>query len=70
MPGYAKIMKDMFTNKRSVSFEYVDRMQHCSTIATSSLVQKKEEPCNFSIPCTIMLLYFVKVCVIWVLVLI
>ena len=35
-------------------------MQHCSAIATRSLVQKKEDPGAFTIPCTIGLLYFVK----------
>ena len=41
MPGYAKFMKDLVTKKRSVTFEYDDRMQHCSAIATRSLLQKK-----------------------------
>ena len=35
-------------------------MQHCSAIATRSLVQKKEDPGAFTIPCTIGLLHFVK----------
>ena len=39
--GYAKFMKDLVTKKRSVTFEDDDRMQHCSAIATRSLVQKK-----------------------------
>ena len=38
MPGYAKFMKDLVTQKRSVTFEDDDRMQHCSAIATRSLV--------------------------------
>ena len=38
MPGYAKFMKDLVTKKRSVTFEDDDRMQHCSAIATRSLV--------------------------------
>ena len=42
MPGYAKFMKDMVTKKRSISFEDDDWMQHCSVIATNSLVQKKK----------------------------
>ena len=41
MPGYAKFMKDLVTKKRSVTFEDDDRLQHCSAIATRSLVQKK-----------------------------
>ena len=38
MPGYAKFMKDLVTKKRSVTFEDDDRTQHCSAIATRSLV--------------------------------
>ena len=41
MSGYAKFMKDLVTKKRSVTFEDNDRLQHCSAIATRSLVQKK-----------------------------
>ena len=60
MPGYAKFMKDMVTNKRSVSFEDDNQMQHCSAIATRSLVQKKEDPGAFIIPSTIGLLHFAR----------
>ena len=35
-------------------------MQHCSAIATRSLVQNKEHPGAFNIPCTIGLLDFAK----------
>ena len=35
-------------------------MQHCSAIATRSLVIKKEDPDAFTIPCTIGLLHFSK----------
>ena len=35
-------------------------MQHCHAIATRSLVQKKEDPGAFIIPCTIGLLHFAK----------
>ena len=38
MPGYAKFMKVLVTKKRSVIFENANRMQHCSAIATRSLV--------------------------------
>ncbi|KAK4726756.1 hypothetical protein R3W88_031673 [Solanum pinnatisectum] len=60
IPGYAKFMKDMVTKKRAVSFEDDDRLQHYSAIATRSLVQKKEGPGAFTIPCTIELLHFAK----------
>ena len=35
-------------------------MQHCSAIATRSLVQKKEDPGAFTIPCTVGSLHFAK----------
>ncbi|KAK4726729.1 hypothetical protein R3W88_031646 [Solanum pinnatisectum] len=60
MPGYAKFMKDVVKKKREVSFEYDDILQHCSAIATRSLVQKKEDPGDFTISCTIGLLHFAK----------
>ncbi|XP_069154582.1 uncharacterized protein [Solanum lycopersicum] len=60
MLGYAKFMKDMVTKKGSVIFEDDNRMQHCSAIATRSLVQKKEDSVAFTIPCTIGLLHFEK----------
>ena len=60
MLGYAKFMKDMVTKKRSVTFEDDDRMQHCSAIATRSLIQKKEDSGAFIIPCTAGSLHFAK----------
>ena len=60
MPGYAKFMKDLVTKKRLVTFEDDDRLQHCSAIATRSLVQKKEDPGAFTIPCTVGSLHFAK----------
>ena len=60
MPGYAKFMKDLVTKKRSATFEDDDRLKHCSATATRSLVQKKEDPGAFTIPCTTGLLHFAK----------
>ncbi|XP_049364537.1 uncharacterized protein LOC125829343 [Solanum verrucosum] len=60
MPGYAKFMKDLVTKKRVVSFEDDDELQHCSAIATRSLLQKKEDREAFTIPCTTGLLHFPK----------
>jgi len=66
MPGYAKFMKDLVTNKRSVTFEDENRIQHCSAIATTSLVQKKNDPGEFTIPWTVWSLHFGKaLCDIW-----
>ena len=42
MPSYVKFMKDLVTKKRSVTFEDDGRMQHCSAIATISLVIRKK----------------------------
>ncbi|KAK4709871.1 hypothetical protein R3W88_004384 [Solanum pinnatisectum] len=53
-------MKDLVTKKWAVSFENDDKLQHCSAIATRSLVQKKEDPGAFTIPCIIGLLHFAK----------
>ena len=60
MPGYAKFVKDLVTKKRSATFEDDNRMQHCSAIATRSLVQKKEDSGAFTILCTVRSLHFVK----------
>ena len=50
----------MLKQTRSVTFEDDDRLQHCSAIATRSLVQKKEDLGAFTIPCTVGSLHFVK----------
>ena len=60
MSGYAKFMKDLVNKKRLVTFEDDDRRQHCSAIATRSLVQKNEDPGAFTIPCTDGSLHFAK----------
>ena len=38
MLAYEKFMNDLVTKKRSVTFKDDDRLQHCSAIATRSLV--------------------------------
>ena len=60
MSSYAKFMKDLVTKKRLVTFEDDDRLQHCSVIATRSLIQKKEHLGAFTIPCTVGSLHFAK----------
>ena len=60
MSGYAKFMKYLVTKKRSVTLEDDDRLQHCIAIATRSLVQKKDYPGAFTIPCTVGSLHFAK----------
>ncbi|PHT24754.1 hypothetical protein CQW23_35573 [Capsicum baccatum] len=60
MPGYAKFIKDLLTKKRAASYELADNVHHCSAIATRSLVQKKADPRDLTIPCTIGSLDFAK----------
>ena len=60
MPSYGKFIKHVFTKKKPVTLEDDDRIQHCSAIATRSLVQKKVDPGAFIIPCTIGSLHFAK----------
>ncbi|XP_015161557.1 uncharacterized protein [Solanum tuberosum] len=60
MPRYAKFMKDLVTKKRAVSFENDEKLQHCSAISSRSLVQNKEDPGAFTIPCTIGKMHFAK----------
>ena len=38
MHGYVKFMKDLVTKKWAVSFEDENKLQHCSSIVTRSLV--------------------------------
>ena len=61
MSGYAKLMKDMVTKKRSVRFEDDDRMQHYSAISIRSFVQKNDDLLTFTIQYTIGLLHFAKI---------
>lgn len=49
MPGYIKFIKNLVTKKQTVSFELMDNVHHCSTIAFRSLVEKKKDPEAFTI---------------------
>ena len=60
MSRYAKFMKDLVTMKRSVTFKDDDRLQHCSAIATRSLIQEKKDSGAFTIPGTVGSLHFAK----------
>lgn len=53
MLSYLKFMNDFVTKKRTLSFEPIDNMHHCSAIASRFLVEKKEYSRAFIIPGTI-----------------
>ena len=57
--GYATFIKYLVIKKIG-HFEDERRIQHCSVIATRSLVQKKEDQGAFIIPCIVGLLHFAK----------
>ncbi|XP_070031727.1 uncharacterized protein [Nicotiana tomentosiformis] len=52
MPGYAKFMKDVVTNKRSMNCETI-KMTHQVSVIVNSMALKLEDPGAFTIPCTI-----------------
>ncbi|XP_049358593.1 uncharacterized protein LOC125823236 [Solanum verrucosum] len=60
MPGYAKFMNELVTKKRSLDFETIKVSHSCSTIVTKKLIEKKNDPGAFTIPCTISMLMFAK----------
>lgn len=60
MLGYAKFMKYLVTKKRFVSIDFSNDVHHRSAIATRTLVQNKEDPGAFTIPCTIGSVNFAK----------
>ena len=54
MPTYAKFIKDILSNKRSLEgSETVKLTEQCSAILRNDLPPKLEDPGKFSIPCTI-----------------
>ncbi|XP_070040793.1 uncharacterized protein [Nicotiana tomentosiformis] len=52
MPGYAKFMKDLVIKKRSMNCETI-KMTHQVSAIVHSMAPKLEDPCAFTIPCTI-----------------
>ncbi|XP_019225073.1 PREDICTED: uncharacterized protein LOC109206681 [Nicotiana attenuata] len=53
MPGFAKYLKDLITKKKTTKNEVVNVTHRISSIIATSIVQKKEDPGAFSIPCSI-----------------
>ncbi|XP_049406215.1 uncharacterized protein LOC125869833 [Solanum stenotomum] len=50
MPSYAKFMKELITEKRSMDFEMVELSHSCSPIMTSNVIIKKADLGAFTIP--------------------
>nr|XP_009594056.1 uncharacterized protein LOC104090621 [Nicotiana tomentosiformis] len=54
MPGYAKIMKDLMSQKFDFQdLSTVTLTQTCSAVVTRPMAQKVSDPGSFTIPCTI-----------------
>lgn len=53
MSSFIKFMKDLVTKKRTMSFESIDIVHHCSAIASRCLVEKKKDSRDITISCTI-----------------
>lgn len=60
MPGYAKFIKDFVIKKRTMIFKPIDNMNHCSEIASRSLVMKKKNLGVFTIPFIVASFNFAK----------
>ncbi|KAK4718066.1 hypothetical protein R3W88_016404 [Solanum pinnatisectum] len=60
MSGYAKFMKELVTKKRSLDYETIEVSHSCSSIMTKELITEREDPGEFTIPCTIGMLQFAK----------
>ncbi|XP_070031572.1 uncharacterized protein [Nicotiana tomentosiformis] len=52
IPGYAKFMKDLVTNKRSMNFETI-KVTHQVSAIVHSMAPNLVDPGAFTIPCTI-----------------
>lgn len=53
MLGYARFMKELVINKRTLECEIIELSHNCSAILIKHLVAKKDDLCAFTIPCTI-----------------
>ena len=54
MPHYAKFMKDIINKKRKLDEDRViSLLANCSAIIQKNLPLKMQDPCSFTIPCTI-----------------
>ena len=53
MPNYAKLLKDIKSNKRKFVEGVVNLTTICSAVIQRSLSEKMQDPSSFTIPCTI-----------------
>ncbi|XP_075111192.1 uncharacterized protein LOC142181687 [Nicotiana tabacum] len=53
MPGFGKYLKDLITKKKTTKNEVVNVTHRVSSIIATTTVQKKKDPKDFIIPCTI-----------------
>ncbi|XP_070050544.1 uncharacterized protein [Nicotiana tomentosiformis] len=53
MSGFSKYLKDLITRMRTTKNEVVNVTHRVSSIIAITIVQKKEDPGAFTIPCTI-----------------
>lgn len=60
MLDYFKFMNDLLINRRTISFELVDKLHHCSTITSRSIVKKNKGLGSLTISCTIGAFNFTK----------
>ncbi|XP_016478871.1 uncharacterized protein LOC107800235 [Nicotiana tabacum] len=60
MLGFAKYLKDLITKKKTTKNEVVSVTHRVSSIIATTVVQKKEDPGAFTIPCTIGLRDFAR----------
>ncbi|XP_049410622.1 uncharacterized protein LOC125873816 [Solanum stenotomum] len=60
MLGYAKFMKELVRNKRSLEYETIEVPHSCSAIMTNDSITKREDPGALTIPYTIGMLQFAK----------
>lgn len=51
--SYAMFLKDLVMKKRTIIFEPIDNVHHCSEISSHTLVENKKDPSAFLILCTI-----------------
>ncbi|XP_047252239.1 uncharacterized protein LOC124887101 [Capsicum annuum] len=58
--GYAKLMKNLMSKKKLIKGHTLEVTHGCSIIVSSKVVEKKEDPRAFTIPCTIGTYVFAK----------